>query len=414
MATTFTSEPGSLVYPAGQRLMYAMTTTETIVSDFRYVITVMENNSVEIGKFYLTPNVNDVAFFDLSQVLEGRFSPDLVDNTGGEIWEGTTILTKSLYSNRGYQVRLAYFTAGVESATTDTSDIHLINGYLQQRLGLNPGFTDYYPSSSSRKGWLVDKEDGPSNIDYKMRAEDSATFAFIFNDIVSTALNIKFQIFKASGLHATHVYDISIANGAHSPLTSAMGNGKLICYVNAGPVNLANHAVNPLVSDWTKYVITIAAGPAYYFARCKTLTITRDCSSPKTEPTQMTFSNSVSGYDYIRWDGRRKQTLNKQDKSYRKVQGTWGSSTFTVEPTGSDTEVFQKEVTENYVLNGLMSAADFTLLSSAFKSRHVFLKIDGYWLPCKIKEGSMTLQNEPMSKLTSVTVTAEITQAVRC
>lgn len=390
-----------------------METTETIVADFRYVVTVMENNSVEIGKFYLTPNTNDVAFFDLSQVLEARLESDVVDNSGGALWDASTVLTKSPKSNRGFQVRLAYFTGGVESATTDTSDIHLLNGYLQQRLGLNPGFTDYYATGTTAKSWLTDKPPSADGIiHYKMRAEDSGAFAFIFNRLVSTNLYyIIRKVYTASGLSQTVLDLVNTSNGAKDPAITPMGDGNLVCFANCGPQNISAGSVPP-TSSWTYMDFTLAQDSVNLISR--KLRITRDCSSPKTEPTQMSFSNSVGGYDYIRWDGRRKQTLTNQDKTYRTLQGTWGAATFSVDATGSDTKVFQKEVTESYSLNSLMSAEDFTLLSSAFKSRDVFVKIDGYWLPCKIKEGSMTMQTEAMSKLTSVTVNVEILQAVRC
>tara|TARA_R110002073_G_scaffold58635_1_gene148423 strand:- start:599 stop:1846 length:1248 start_codon:yes stop_codon:yes gene_type:complete len=415
MAATISSNPGVLVYPGGQRLMYGFTTSTTITSDFRFVVQVFEFNTTEIGKFYLTPNTNDTSFFDLSQVIEGRLKRDIVDNSGDALWGATLPFAQSPQNSKGYQVRVGEFVAGVETLNQDSDDIYLINGYMQQRLGLNPGFADYYPTASTKKVWLTDKSSVSDVISYKMSAEDEAVFGFLYNDITGgSASYVRQQIFDGTGLLATVFSTISVANGSNLPSSAAFVAGGTLVYASVGPSNVLSR--NPtwptLYPDWTKMESVVINGSFAVIG--SVLKITRDCSTPKNTPTQMAFSNSVGGYDYIRWDGRRVQNLTKQDKSYRPLQGTWDAASFTIDPTGSDTAIYQKDVTERYALNALMSSVDFPLLGIAFRSRQIFIKIGADWLPCTLAESSLQIQSEPISKLTAVSVTAEISQGVRC
>ena len=415
MAATISTNPGVLVYPGGQRLIYGFTTSTVITDDFRFVVQVFEFNTTEIGKFYLTPNTNSTAFFDLSQVIEGRLKRDVVDNSGDALWKATLPFAQSPQNSKGYQIRVGEFVGGTETLNDDSDDIYLINGYEQQRKGLNPGFADYYPTASTKKVWLTDKSSVSNVISYEMAAEDYAVFGFLYNDITGGAADyVRQQIFDSTGLLATVFSTISVANGSNIPSSSAFVAGGTLVYASVGPANvLARNPTWPtLYPNWTKIESVVINGSFAVIG--SVLKITRDCSIPKNTPTQMAFSNSVGGYDYIRWDGRRVQNLTKQDKSYRPLQGTWDAAAFTIDPTGADTAIYQKTVTERYALNALMASNDFALLGIAFRSRQIFVKIGDDWLPCTLSESSLQVQTEPISKLTEVSVTVEISQALRC
>ena len=413
MAASITSNPGVLVYPAGQRLIYSLSTSSTITDTYRYVVQVMEFNTTEIGKFYLTPNPEGKAFFDLSQVIQGRLKRDIVDNGGDPLWDDSTVFAKSPENSKGYQIRVGEFIGGSETLDQANANIYLIDGYEQQRLGLHPGFSDYYPTASTKKVWLTEKPVAASDqIEYKMATEDSGSFAFLYNQITGGfPAYIQQRVYNASGIVSpAYTTSINPGTGSNSPSFDPFLAGGSLVYANVGPFNLFQRIAE--ISDWTYMEIDVRNGGGVLIS--KVLKITRDCPNPKTTPTQMAFSNSVGGYDYIRWDGRRVQTLTKQDKTYRPLQGTWGASTFTIDPTGADVEVYQNQVREQYSLNALLNSSDYDLLSSAFKSRQVFVKIGTYWLPCRLNEKSLRVESEPISKLFAVVVTAVISQDVRC
>ena len=414
MSASITTNPGVLVYPAGQRLIYSLETSTTVTSDYRYVVQVFENTT-EIGKFYLTPNTLEVAFFDLSQVVEDRMKRDIVDNSGDALWDETLAFAQSPENSKGYVVKVGEYVGGTETLAQATANIYLINGYEQQSAGLHPGFSDYYPTASTKKVWLTDKSSVSNVISYDMAAEDNAVFGFLYNDITGGAASyVRQQIFDSTGLRATVYSQISVANGSNLPSSSALVAGGTLVYASVGPANILsrNSTWAGLYPDWTKIESVVINGLFQVIGSI--LKITRNCRPQKNTPTQMSFSNSLGGYDYIRWDGRRVQTLRKNDKSYRPQQGTWGSATFTVSPTAADTEVYQKEVRSNYTLNALMEPSDFDLLGSAFKSRQCFVKIDGTWLPCKLNESTLKVDSQAISKQFVVSVTAEILQTVRC
>jgi hypothetical protein len=55
---SFDDSPGENWFPAGQHLIYTISTQTTITDDFRYIVQV-EENGTEIAKIYLSPNTNN-------------------------------------------------------------------------------------------------------------------------------------------------------------------------------------------------------------------------------------------------------------------------------------------------------------------------------------------------------------------
>ena len=74
MAARIFDDPGFDVRPAGQPLIFSIDDTGTTPD--RYVVIVKRSNvytggtPVQVAKFYLTPNTEGVAFFDLSPIAE--------------------------------------------------------------------------------------------------------------------------------------------------------------------------------------------------------------------------------------------------------------------------------------------------------------------------------------------------------
>jgi hypothetical protein len=75
MAASFTSNPSETWMPAGQPLIYTLQTSLTITDAFAFIVLVFENGT-EIGKYYLKPNSNDRAHFDLNRVIQARTRVD--------------------------------------------------------------------------------------------------------------------------------------------------------------------------------------------------------------------------------------------------------------------------------------------------------------------------------------------------
>lgn len=160
MATAIQDSPGETWLPAGQHLIYSLSTNTTpITNAFRFIVQV-EENGTEIAKLYLTPNTNNVAHFDLSQVVTGRVEVDSLKYGTNDVIHA---FNNKMYSRandgiRRYTVRVGEWNGTTESLDEDNQSLYLIDGYEQLSAGLHPGFSDYYGTGNKKKVWLSDRE----------------------------------------------------------------------------------------------------------------------------------------------------------------------------------------------------------------------------------------------------------------
>ena len=155
----FQQTPSEPWCPAGQKLIFDMVEPGTVTDAYRYVITVLEN-AVQIGKFYITPNVLDTGVFDLGEVVRGRLAvdPRKYGLTSVIHSFNNKAFTKSNGNVNKYTVELRYWNGTAESSLEDSVSIWLIDGYEQISAGIDPSFDDYYGTAADKKFWLTDRE----------------------------------------------------------------------------------------------------------------------------------------------------------------------------------------------------------------------------------------------------------------
>ncbi len=149
--------------------------------------------------------------------------------------------------------------------------------------------------------------------------------------------------------------------------------------------------------------------------RSRHLTIDRDCRPIKHDPVQLTWANTVGGWDYLRFDGRALKTVNTEDKRYRKTVGSYGEADFTFNAYDRQDTPYHVTAREKYALrNQFFTASERDLLQYAFRSKNVMFRVgSGDWLPCTIATNSYQVI-PATSKTFDVSFQIELAQDIRC
>ena len=114
MSAQIDSKP-SLIIPANQSLIFSISDSLGTPPD-RFVVWVLED-SVEIAKLYLTPNTNDVSFFNLAEVVRDRVKVDdkIRDESATLLSYSSQLFTTGRNGLKKYVVNVGSYDAGVES-----------------------------------------------------------------------------------------------------------------------------------------------------------------------------------------------------------------------------------------------------------------------------------------------------------
>jgi len=413
----FNQTPSGLWKPAGQKLIFDMIEQGTVNDAYRYVITVLEN-AVQIGKFYITPNVLDTGVFDLGEVVRGRLAVDPrkygLTNVIHSL--NNKAFTKSNGNVNKYTVELRYWNGTTESALEDTQDIWLIDGYEQISSGLDPSFSDYYGTASTKKFWLTDREPESNIINITAGIEDTGVLTFINTDDTGSLVDaILINIYSADGSTTdTLGYTINTTNGAVLPSASATTYyyGTLL-YGSFFPASLTalTTKLNNISGGWLYYDViptgsSVQKGNAYRF--------TNNCRPVKNTSVQLGWANTRGGWDYLRFDGRKLKTVTREEKTYRKQIGDYSAASFSLGATDREITPYQVEAKEMYQLNGILTSEEYDLFQYCFRSKNIMARIDGFWVPVTLKESSLQVESDTTSKVYIATINVELAQILRC
>jgi hypothetical protein len=415
---SFDDSPGENWFPAGQHLIYTISTQTTITDDFRYIVQV-EENGTEIAKIYLSPNTNDAGIFDLSQVVTGRVEVDHLK------YGATTpihsfnnkVFTRANNGVKRYTVKIGEWDGSTESLDEDNQTLYLVDGYEQLSAGLHPGFADYYGTQSNRKVWLTDRVPASNVIETKAAIEDEGVAAFLNTDDTGSLIErLQIKIYDTSGtLDDTLTYDLNTTNGAQLPTATASSNtnGTLVyAYVYPASLSALTTALNAVTGGWGHYDVIPSTGLNAQTGNI--LRVTNDCRYSKNEAVQLGWANTRGGWDYLRFNGKKQKTVTREEKTYRKIVGDYDAATFTFAPSEREIKPYQLEAKERYQLNGILTIEELTLLQYCMRSKNVMARIDDTWVPVTISTNSMQVEEETVSKVFVTSFEVELAQIIRC
>ena len=421
MATAIQTSPGENWFPAGQHLIYTMTTNTTpITDDFRFIVQV-EENGTEIAKIYLSPNTNDTGIFDLSQVVTGRVEVDHLK------YQATTpihsfnnkVFTRANNGVKRYEVKVGEWDGSTESLDEDNQTVYLVDGYEQLSAGLHPGFGNFYGDQAKRKVWLTDRVPESNVISVKAAIEDEGVAAFLNTDDTGSLIErLQIKIYDTSGtLDDTLTYDINSTNAALVPSTNwATGTnvtGSLLyAYVYPASFSGITTALNAVTGGWGHYDVIPSTGLNVQTGNI--LRVSNDCRYSKNEAVQLAWADTRGGWDYLRFNGKKQKTVTREEKTYRKIVGDYDAATFSFAPSERQIKPYQLEAKERYQLNGILTIEELTLLQYCMRSKNVMARIDGTWVPVTISTNSMQVEEETVSKVFVTSFEVELAQIIRC
>jgi hypothetical protein len=395
MAVSITSAPDKL-RPAGQPLVFKM---EEASTPDRYIVQVYEStltttDGTLIGTYYITPDANGDGYFDLSDIAEGRVAAPDTQSAGVIHTVVTAVGTTTQPVMRKYTVKAGQYNAGTATLAEDSDVVYLLGGAMQISQGLHPSFADYYPTGSTVKSWLSDRQLDSSGrrIEMVMAAEDEGIAVLLQTDNLGTATlldEVEVKLFKNN---------VNVQTQSNAVVASTIVGANYLI-VPLGPANLATLFGGLWDSDWDYYTIRGTDGAGTPAAVTCSIRVDRDCRPIKHDPVQLAWANTVGGWDYLRFDGRNLKTIQTEGKNYRKSLGfsfnSWDRQTTPYHITGK----------EQYALrNQLFTASE----------RDVMFRVGtGDWLPCTIDTSSYQVI-PAASKTFDVSFTITLAQDIRC
>lgn len=416
MAVTFSSEPVDDINVSNQHLIYTM--QDTAGTPDRYIVQVYENSYFSgdgtlIAKVYITPNENNRGVFDLSDIVGGRLvqastieyqgSKRFVHNTGTA--EQAGIRDRSVAK---YTLKAGRIEDGTETLGQDTAIKYLLNGAWQIKDGKHPSFSEFYcdATSNTAKAWLTNLPNNSQLIERYMADEDEGRAQIMQHSLmgVTCFLNrVVYELRDSSGsLLATKTLTISLA--LYFP--------QAIRNVPMGPVNLEAYFGASWDDDWA-YCDLIPKQTATVLGA--TLRIHRDCRPIKHKPVQLTWANSVGGWDLLRFDARAPKTIQKNEKRYRQDPLDWQGTTTSWNAWDRGTTTFHNEGKIRFTLtHDQFNADERALLEYCMRSRLVYYRYGtDAWAPCVVDTNSLVI--EPAgSRMYRVSLTIEDANPVRC
>ena len=359
-----------------------------------------------MAKFHLTPNAEDVAFFDLSPIAESLLEyPTKVGTTVVHKVDDVSIMDQQ--SIWKFKVQVGSYNNGSETLNEDSENIYVTNGVQQIADGLHPSFLDYYWGKDI--GYLTDRALTQSDrYVLTIRSDEERTVSLLAAQDMGRNLtggDIRFVFVPKSGLAQEVVKTVSFTTATKDRMR----------HVPVGWPNLEDlqsvYTVDELqyVYFWVRTSTGIRQGPQTYIY----FDDTKGC---RNTATQVAWVNEKGGWDYLRFDSRAPKQISTEGKTYRKTIGTYGAATYTFDSAGRQYETFAKTGKEQYTLQeNFFDATQRDLLDSLMKSRLVQIRRmdETVWKPVTVLTNSLTIQPAG-SQFYNVSLQVEIAQDIRC
>lgn len=418
MAARIFDFPGFDVRPAGQPLIFSIDDTGTTPD--RFVVIVKRSSvytagtPVQVAKFYLTPNTNGVAFFDLSPIAESILEDPL--KVGSTVVHKTATLADAMdgLTMQRFVVEVAEYDSSTgEGSVDDTEAVIVTNGTQQIADGLHPSFNDYLWGNAV--GFLTERPVVSNVITHRARRDEEMVVSFIDGDDIGEARTGTYQ------LRSNFVpYTGSSYNGPVGAAYTGTDVTEMLLQIPIGGPNLvANYASVPFTLEETDYI-------DFYLYRSDSpnegqignayRVIFDDTRGCRNTATQVAWINTKGGWEYLRFDSRAPKQISVEGKTFRKTIGTYGDATFSFDAAGAQYDTFAKTGKEQYTLQeNFFDANERALLDSLMKSRLVQIRRmdEDVWKPATVLTNSLTIQPAG-SQFYNVSLQVEIAQDIRC
>lgn len=380
--------------------------------NFKFLVQIYDG-ATEVAKFVVAPNQYDRLHFDAWEVNKPYIRPDVADSNFNSIhYQGTTSspgnkpFITATNSIKMLEIRFGekYDVAGVPTEFpgagtlgADAWQMYILPYRTQYSDGLNPSgvarWTLSYPAQAQPlTKWRYGQFIGPNTSEWSLGTAIQIPVTYLDYGVISfphdgmtidqfnDTYSFEFQIYNGNITIGTSTITINATNGAAAP-NSTTASHKLI-YAAAYPKNLSDTDViaNPLIwpdntfnPDWTHYRIIIrnstsgaVSNPLIFYRippdNCRYDTI------------RLAWVNDIGGWDYFNFTKRNEKDWTTDGKTYDKVIGTFGETTYYQPGYSRSTTTFAQNVSKVYTLTSdYISEGTFTFLRDLFTSREVHI-----------------------------------------
>jgi hypothetical protein len=411
MAARIFDFPGEDLRPAGQPLIFSIDDTATAPD--RYIVVVKRSGNVstgtpvEIAKFYLTPNANNVAFFDLSPIAESIVAYPLAVGTT-PVHQIDDVEFMDGFCVQRFVVEVGSYNSGTETLNQDSEQMFLIRGTQQISQGLHPSFDDYLWGNA--KGWLTERASVDSaiptieQIPLRMRSDEERVISLaaaqnMGHDV--TTPTVLYSFIPLSGAPVSYSFSVTFTGITRNRLRQV-------------PIGWAN--ISALQSTYTldqiDYVLISVQESGTSIGDLVEVRYD-DTTGCRNTATQVAWINTRGGWEYLLFTSRAPKQISVEGKNYRKTIGSYNGATFSFNSDQSQYETFGKTGKEQYTLQeNFFNAEERGLLDSLMKSNVVQIRRldESVWKPVNV---SLTIQPAG-SQFYNVSLQVEIAQDIRC
>jgi len=383
--------------------------------------------------FYVIPkqSSNNVAQIDISEYIEHPFrdTPYYVFDTALRPFPSAKAPNVTYDGCGGWQFQVYSVTGGVKSSLQGSFNYLPLNYGKKQKWNFDEyvGIFDYYPISSTVKGWLTDREVTDSYIRYDMAVEDegvaNALYLGNYDYEFETGKNtneaswdeVKYTIYD----RGNPVDFLTLDKPADA---TGFASGTMLT-IPIGPANIKDNAgwingwdINVQSYDYIEIKLVDSSEDDAQKGRA--IRVYPDCRPHKHKPAQL-YWMGTKGAEMLRFDGRVQDSYDVSGRESFMVnqffdglgsgQNYGGINQFL--PEFYQQQSFGKRsfsLSEDF-----FTQAERELFKTAVTSTHMMVRYDGKWYPCILKTTNYTIE-QASSRLAPIRLEVEVSQALLC
>jgi hypothetical protein len=357
---------------------------------------------------------------------QGYYAPYLTFTTASKPVPSVDAISVFYQNTYGVQFQIYSVTGGVKSALQGSHNYIPIYYATNQGWDWSQDFSDYFPDSATKKGWMTDREDTAYiRVDMAPEDEGAATllqmenYSYAYDTGKDTANcdwdRVNYSVFY-NGI-SQNVLNLSLG-------TVPTGWANAAQHIPIGPANINDNAGWAITYDlttqpWDYIQITPTDGATN---NCKPIRVYRDCRPIKHKPAQLYWIGSRGGAEILRFDGRVKDnyevggrdtyTTNLDLESRFSGLGVaFYPEIFSYEPERVPLPSTGKRsfsLSEDF-----FSDAERELFKSAMTATYLMVRYDGQWYPCRMKTTNYA-HEQSASKLLPISCEVELLTNLKC
>lgn len=325
----------------------------------------------------------------------------------------------------GFQFQIYSVTGGVKSAMQGSYNYIPVRFGKRENWAFNEwDFTDYFPDTATKKGWMTERPVSSSlGVNYYFADEDEAIANLLQMQNANYVYDGTNNLNQSDWTQVTYALYFGGVVQDTLTLTLATVPGAWNSTQRSVPIGPANIKDNPnwsLVYDWNDGwdYYEVQARDAASQPLGRPIRVYKDCRPIKHAPAQLYWIGARGGAEFLRFDGRVKDVYDVSGRDTYKINRSLESQV--AYNTIGTQKIYPQYIPmpsigkRSFVLSeDFFTDAERELFKSAITAQHMMVRFGGQWYPCRMKTTSYT-HEQASSRLLPITCEVEILQDLLC